>query len=53
METDSNLFVSSSRPEEIVNKLYKISNRAANQHLCFRYTDSTIPLLPNSKFSSL
>ena len=27
--------------------------RAADQHLCFRYIDSTIPLLPKSEFSSL
>ena len=26
--------------------------RAADQRLCFRYTDSTIPLLPRSKISS-
>ena len=26
---------------------------AADQRLCFRYTDSTIPLLPNSETSSL
>ena len=28
-------------------------NRAANQRLCFRYIDSTIPLLPKSEISSL
>ena len=29
-------------------------NREADQRLCFRYTDSTIPLLPKSKnFKSL
>ena len=28
-------------------------NREADQHLCFRYTDSTIPLLPISEISSL
>ena len=28
-------------------------NREADQHLCFRYTDSTIPLLPKSDISSL
>ena len=28
-------------------------NREADQRFCFRYTDSTIPLLPKSKFSSL
>ena len=28
-------------------------NREACQRLCFRYTDSTIPLLPNCKISSL
>ena len=28
-------------------------NREADQRLCFRYTDSTIPLLPKSEFSSL
>ena len=28
-------------------------NRKADQRLCFRYTDSTIPLLPISKISSL
>ena len=28
-------------------------NREADQRLCFRYTDSTIPLLPKSKISSL
>ena len=28
-------------------------NREADQHLCFRYTDSTIPLLPKSEISSL
>ena len=27
-------------------------NRTADQRLCFRYTDSTIPLLPKSKISS-
>ena len=25
----------------------------ADQHLCFHYTDSTIPLLPKSKIASL
>ena len=29
------------------------SNCKADQHLCFRYTDRTIPLLSNSKISSL
>ena len=29
------------------------SNRKADQSLCFRYTDSTIPLLHKSKISSL
>ena len=29
------------------------SNREANQPLCFRYTESTIPLLPKSEISSL
>ena len=28
-------------------------NREADQRLCFRYTDSTIPLLSESKISSL
>ena len=28
-------------------------NREADQRLCFRYTDSTIPLLPKSQVSSL
>ena len=28
-------------------------NREAGQRLCFHYTDSTIPLLPNSEISSL
>ena len=28
-------------------------NREADQRLCFRYTDSTIPLLPKSELSSL
>ena len=28
-------------------------NREADQRLCFRYTDSTILLLPKSKISSL
>ena len=28
-------------------------NREADQRLCFRYKDSTIPLLPESKISSL
>ena len=28
-------------------------NREADQHLCFRYTDSTIPLLSKSEISSL
>ena len=28
-------------------------NREANQRLCFRYTDSTIPLLPKSEIASL
>ena len=28
-------------------------NREADQHLCFRYKDSTIPLLPKSIISSL
>ena len=28
-------------------------NREADQRLCFRYTDSTIPLLPESEMSSL
>ena len=29
------------------------SNCAADQRLCFRYTDSTIPLLPKSRISTL
>ena len=29
------------------------SNREADQRLCFRYTDSTIPLLPKSGISGL
>ena len=29
------------------------SNREADQRLCFRYTDSTISLLPKSEISSL
>ena len=28
-------------------------NREADQRLCFRYTDSTIPLLPKSEISGL
>ena len=28
------------------------SYREADQHLCFGYTDSTIPLLPKSEISS-
>ena len=28
-------------------------NRKADQRLCFRYTDSTIPLLPKSEISNL
>ena len=28
-------------------------NREADQRLCFRYMDSTIPLLPTSEISSL
>ena len=28
-------------------------NREADQRFCFRFTDSTIPLLPKSKISSL
>ena len=28
-------------------------NREADQHLCFRYMDSTIPLLSKSKITSL
>ena len=28
-------------------------NREADQHLCFGYIDSTIPLLPKSEISSL
>ena len=28
-------------------------NREADQGLCLRYMDSTIPLLPNTEFSSL
>ena len=28
-------------------------DREADRRLCFRYTDSTIPLLPKSKISSL
>ena len=28
-------------------------NRKADQRLCFRYTDSTIPLLPKSEISSI
>ena len=28
-------------------------NREADQRLCFRYTDGTIPLLPKSGFSNL
>ena len=28
------------------------SNSKADQRLCFRYTDSTIPLLPKSQISS-
>ena len=29
------------------------ASREADQRLCFRYTDSTIPLLPKSEISSL
>ena len=29
------------------------SNREADQRLCFRYIDSTIPLLPKSEISSI
>ena len=29
------------------------SNREADQRLCFRYIDSTIPLLPKSEILSL
>ena len=29
------------------------SNCAADQRLCFRYTDTTMPLVPKSKISSL
>ena len=28
-------------------------NREADQRLCFRYSDSTIPLLPQSEISSI
>ena len=28
-------------------------NREADQRLCFRYTDSTLPLLPKSEISSI
>ena len=28
-------------------------NREADQRLCFRYTDSTLPLLPKSEIDSL
>ena len=28
-------------------------NREADQRLCFRYTDSTIPILPKSEISSI
>ena len=28
-------------------------NREADQRICFRYTDRTIPLLPKSEISSL
>ena len=28
-------------------------NREADQRLCFRFTDSTVPLLPKSEISSL
>ena len=28
-------------------------NRESNQRLCFRFMDSTIPLLPKSEMSSL
>ena len=31
----------------------QISFAEANQRLCFRYTDSTFPLLPKSEISSL
>ena len=31
----------------------KPENREADQRLCFRYMDSTIPLLPKSEISSL
>ena len=30
-----------------------LGNREADQRLCFRYTESTIPLLPTSEISSL
>ena len=32
---------------------YREGNRKADQRLCFRYMDSTIPLLPKSEISSL
>ena len=31
----------------------KQRRRSASRYLCFRYTDSTIPLLPKSEISSL
>ena len=31
----------------------KDADRKADQRLCFRYTDSTIPLLPKTEISSL
>ena len=33
--------------------MQKQRHRSAEQHLCFRYMDSTIPLLPKSEISSL
>ena len=32
---------------------YREVNREADQRLCFRYIDSTIPLLPKYEISSL
>ena len=31
---------------------FAVNAAEADQRLCFRYTDSTVPLLPKSEFSS-
>ena len=41
------------KPTSCICEKKKDADRKADQRLCFRYTDSTIPFLPKTEISSL